>query len=229
MIEYSQELLDQIVEKERIDAFIRIVDDESSTRRALGFMLQLEGYSTRIYDSAESFLNNDDTTLPGCVILDVRMPGLTGLELQREMISRNIDLPVIFVTGYADIDVAVESMRRGAVDFLLKPVESEKLLHAIRWALHADRLRRQPSPDTRSPDDINRILLQLTGREIDVLRLITKGITNSQAAVRLGISERTIEGHRLRIYRKFGVHTDSELMTFSSEINNFLNTTQIKP
>lgn len=228
-MDYSDKILDKIVQKEQQGAIVRIVDDDASTRRALGFMLQVEGYSTRIYDSAEAFLDQDDVSIPGCLILDVRMPNLTGLQLQREIQRLGITLPIVFVTGYADIDVAVESMRRGAVDFLLKPVESEKLLHAIQWALHADRLQRQPPSTLHSAQQITNVLKLLTPREKDVIRLAYQGISNAQAAQRLGISERTIEGHRLRIYKKLGIHTDAELLNLSQEIKTFLSTTEKNP
>lgn len=228
-MDYSESIYEETIKKEQSGALIRIIDDEISTRRALGFMLQIEGYSTRVYNNGKSFLDLDNTSIPGCIILDVRMPQLTGLQLQREILRRNIKLPIIFVTGYADIDVAVESMRRGAIDFLIKPVESEKLLHAIQWALHADHLQRHPSSKLHSQENLENSLNQLTQRERDVVYLFASGLNNQQVAARLGISERTVEGHRLRIYKKFAVHSDDELMLLAQEIHSFLRVNSNNP
>lgn len=228
-MDYSESIYKETIRKEQQGTLIRIVDDDASTRRALGFMLQIEGYSTRVYGNGKSFLDQDDTTIPGCLILDVRMPQITGLQLQREILRRNIKLPIVFVTGYADVDVAVESMRRGAVDFLIKPVDSEKLLHAIQWALHADHLQRHPSINLHSQESLENSLSQLTQRERDVVRLFASGLNNQQVAARLGISERTVEGHRLRIYKKLAVHSDDELMLLSQEIHSFLRVNSKNP
>ena len=127
---------------ERDSALIRLVDDEPDVRAALSLMLEIEGWRCVSYASAREFLvENMDS--PGCLVLDVRMPGMSGLELQQAMEERGIELPVIFLTGHGDLDTAIQSLKRGAVDFLLKPVDDEKLLAAISSAVHKDRLRRE--------------------------------------------------------------------------------------
>lgn len=127
---------------ERDSALIRLVDDEPDVRAALSLMLEIEGWRCVSYASAREFLV-EDMDSPGCLVLDVRMPGMSGLELQQAMEERGIELPVIFLTGHGDLDTAIQSLKRGAVDFLLKPVDDEKLLAAIASAVHKDRLRRE--------------------------------------------------------------------------------------
>ena len=133
---------EQAAAAEKESALVRIIDDEIDVREALALMLRIEGWTAKTYPNARAFLIEDDVRRPGCLVLDVRMPLMTGLELQNEMLRRGLMLPTIFLTGHADIDVAVSSLKRGAVDFLIKPVNDEILLESIAAAVHCDFLRR---------------------------------------------------------------------------------------
>lgn len=205
----------EIADQEKSQSLIRIVDDEGDVREALALMLQIEGWQAKCYESARQFLVEDDSSLPGCLVLDVRMPAMTGLELQSEMIERGIHLPIIFLTGYADIGVAVSSLKRGAVDFLIKPVDDEQLLDAIAAAAHRDFQRRA---GIEGPERVRDALRTLSERERDILGLFMAGATDGQAAQRLSLSERTVQGHRAKIYRKFGIHTARELEALMPDI-----------
>jgi len=136
---------EQVAAAEKESALVRIIDDEIDVREALALMLRIEGWTAKTYPNARAFLIEDDVRRPGCLVLDVRMPLMTGLELQNEMLRRGLMLPTIFLTGHADIDVAVSSLKRGAVDFLIKPVNDEILLESIAAAVHCDFLRRANS------------------------------------------------------------------------------------
>ncbi len=197
------------------DALIRIVDDEADVREALQLMLEIEGWQTASYDSAQSFLVNDNHRVPGCVLLDVRMPGKSGLELQQIMLQRQIDLPIIFLTGHSDIDVAIASLKRGARDFLLKPVDGQKLLEAIEQCIRYDEKQRA---GIAGESRIREGLSLLSSREKEILNLFLIGLTDRAVAERLQLSERTVQGHRARIYEKFRVHTARELKLLYEDI-----------
>ena len=180
---------------EKQSALIRLVDDEPDVRDALSLMLEIEGWRTVAYPSARDFLVTDMDS-PGCLVLDVRMPGMSGLELQQAMEERGIDLPVIFLTGHGDLDTAIQSLKKGTVDFLLKPVDDEKLLAAIGSAVHKDRLRREGL----SAELLKAGARALSDRERHLLELIALGRSDARIAADLGISERTVQGHRAKIY-----------------------------
>ena len=205
--------------EEKSGALIRIVDDEDDVREALAMMLRIEGWDAKTYPSARAFLVEDDPSRPGCLVLDVRMPAMTGLELQREMAERGIALPIIFLTGYADIDVAVSSLKEGAVDFLIKPVDDEKLLESIASAVHRDRQRRV---GIEGGARVREALRSLSARERDILEMFMAGATDAQVAARLALSERTVQGHRAKIYRKFSIHTAKELQALMPDIEALL-------
>ncbi len=205
---------------------IRIIDDEEDVRNAIQLMLDIEGWESRTYESASAFLTSGDTTRPGCVLLDVRMPNTSGLELQEIMHQRNIRLPIVFLTGHADIEVAISSLKHGAVDFLLKPVDDVKLLEAIAHAVEIDaRIRAGLSSTTLVADGLSR----LTERERELLTLIIGGLSDRVIAERFGISERTVQGHRARIYEKFRIHTARELQLLIPEISAALKKRQMPP
>lgn len=205
----------EIAEKEKAASLVRIVDDEEDVREAMALMLRIEGWQAKCYESARQFLVEDDGGAPGCLVLDVRMPAMTGLELQSAMIERGIEIPIVFLTGYADIDVAVSSLKRGAVDFLIKPVDDERLLAAIAEAVHRDCRRRA---GVEGPARVREALRALSERERGILELFMSGATDAQAAERLALSERTVQGHRAKIYRKFGIHTARELEALMPDI-----------
>lgn len=211
--------VEKVAAEEKAGALIRIVDDEDDVREALAMMLRIEGWDAKTYPNARAFLVEDDPSRPGCLVLDVRMPTMTGLELQREMAERGIALPIIFLTGYADIDVAVSSLKEGAVDFLIKPVDDEKLLESIASAVHRDRQRRV---GIEGGARVREALRSLSARERDILEMFMAGATDAQVAERLALSERTVQGHRAKIYRKFSIHTAKELQALMPDIEALL-------
>lgn len=176
-----------------------IVDDDGAVRRFLGGLIESIGLRVEIYASAQDFLDTPMPDPPGCILLDIRMPGMSGLEVQKELNRRESRLPVIILTGHGDVQVAVRAMKAGAVDFVEKPFNNELLLERIQAAVSesaqadARRVRRQ---------EIIVRMEQLTVRERDVLELIAAGETNKGAARRLDISEKTVEVHRARVMEK---------------------------
>lgn len=195
------------------DAVVHLIDDDDAVRQALGFMLTAAGFAVRVYDSATAFLEVLPTVQPGCVITDVRMPGIDGLELQRRLNALQVGLPVIVMTGHGDVPLAVEAMKAGAVDFIEKPFSDTTLLSAIRIA--ADRHTR----DARRGEEvavIQRKLATLSAREMEVLDGLVAGLPNKTIAYDLNISARTVEVHRANLMTKMGAASLSELvrMTF---------------
>lgn len=190
---------------------VRLIDDDIKLLDALSFMLEMEGWQVRRYENAWDFLTQDMTSDPGCVITDVRMPKMTGLQLQQEMLAREIKLPLIFLSAHGDIDMAVDVMQQGAVTFLQKPVKNERLLRAIADAVEADRKNHAAPFDEQGA---KLAVKELTARERQILDFIAEGFINRVIGERLGISERTVEVHRASIYRKLKVKSVSELMTF---------------
>lgn len=184
-------------------ALVRIVDDEADLREALSFVLDMEGWKTVTYGRAEDFFTGDSPSEPGCVVLDVRMPGMSGIEAQHEMRSRGIALPIIFLTGHGDVDMAVGAVQDGAFDFLLKPVDNERFLNSVACAAWVSAAAAAGLP---GEDSLER-LAALTKRERSLAQLIALGLTNREAAERSGIAQRTMEVHRANILRKLGVKT----------------------
>ena len=186
------------------NALIRIVDDDASVRDALVYMLEQEGFDTVAYASAEEFLVNDMPSRPGVVVLDVRMPGMSGTRLQDEMIARRIDTPIIFLTGHGDVDMAVKALRKGAYHFLQKPVDTDELVRTIRECLEKTR-RGLTAEEAREAIGL------LTPRERQIAKLLLQGVPNHGIAERLNLSVRTVENHRTSLYRKLRVNSLEEL------------------
>lgn len=187
---------------------IRTVDDDPAMREALEFMLTAEGWRVKTYENGRSFLTDDTPSTPGCAILDVRMPGMSGLELQQEMNVRGYALPIIFLTGNGDIDMAVGAMRDSAVDFVQKPVRQERLLTAIARAVTRS-VSETGAVETEGA--IRAKVQELTEREREIAELIGKKLTNRQISERTGITVRTVEVHRAAIIRKLGVRTPDDI------------------
>jgi len=178
---------------------IFIVDDDEAVRGALRLLLKSVGLPTAVYSSAQEFLANYEPRQSGCLVLDVRMPGMSGLELQQQLNIRGATLPVIFITGHGDVPMAVEAMQHGAFDFLQKPFRDQELLHRVQRALEKDRTVRV---QLREKDVIQERLASLTPREREVLELVTNGKPNKVMAAELGVSQRTVEIHRSRVMDK---------------------------
>ena len=187
---------------------IRVVDDNDTLRQSLEFMLQCEGYEVVSYSSAMEFLKSDTPSRPGCLILDIQMPEMSGLDLFDRLNHRGYEVPVIFLTAHGDIDMAVSAMRDGAVDFVQKPVRQERLLKAIARAVTRS-VSETGAVETEGA--IRAKVQELTDREREIAELIGKKLTNRQISERTGITVRTVEVHRAAIIRKLGVRNPDEI------------------
>ncbi|MGE5505379.1 MAG: response regulator FixJ [Actinomycetota bacterium] len=188
---------------------VHIVDDDDAIREGLSLLLETAGFSAHAYPDAESFLNRGGADLPGCVLLDVRMPGMSGLDLLGVLKRKQPELPVVIITGHADVPMAVQALKAGADDFIEKPFDEDVLLAAVRKAL--DRGRRA----LRERDqvaDIRRRTDELTPREREVMELVVRGLSNKAAAAELDISVRTVEIHRARVMEKMAADSLSALV-----------------
>lgn len=183
-----------------------IVDDDPGVSDSLSLLLQSEGLQTRTYASAEAFLAEGLTPDAGCVLADIRMPGMDGLTLLSIIAERRVDVPVIVMTGHGDVPLAVSAMKKGAADFIQKPIDAAVLLPLIRQAMAA-----ADSRPPRDPDLLNR-LAKLTERERGVFDLLIEGHPNKVVAYKLSISPRTVEIHRARVMEKLGLRNIAELI-----------------
>jgi two-component system, LuxR family, response regulator FixJ len=190
-------------------AKVLIVDDDAAVRASMELLLHSVGLATQAFGSAEEFLSGFDARTPGCLVLDVRMPGLNGLELQEQLKLRGVALPVIFITGHGDVPMAVEAMQQGAFDFLQKPFRDQDLLDRIRAALDRDRQQRA---ELAHKTQLRARLESLTPREREVLALMTRGRPNKLMAADLALSQRTIEIHRARVMEKMQADSLAELV-----------------
>ena len=188
---------------------IYVVDDDEAMRDSMTWLLEGEGYRVTCFDSAEHFLAAWHAGMRGCLVLDVRMPDMSGLELHERLDSLGSLLPIIFVTGHGDVPMAVGALQRGACDFIEKPFHNENLLSRIRRALELDS---QMSARRQRDDAISHRLKQLTQREREVMDLVVAGKLNKQIADELDISMKTVEAHRARVMEKMGVRTLAELV-----------------
>lgn len=192
-----------------------LVDDDEQLLRALGRLLRQHGFTTEAFASAEAFLREQDASQPGCLVLDVNLPGLDGLALQRRLAERGSSRPIIFLTGHGDIPASVRAIKAGAIDFLTKPVAGETLLAAVREALTLDaQARREASADTL----LRQRAASLTAREREVLQMLATGKLNKQIAAELEIAEATVKFHRSRLMKRMQAHTVAELMRFAARL-----------
>jgi FixJ family two-component response regulator len=187
---------------------IFIIDDDSSVRISLARLLGAAGYETEVFASAEEYLTRERFDGVACLILDVRMPGSSGLELQQTLTELGSDLPVLFLTGHGDIPMSVRAIRGGAVNFLTKPVREAVLLSAVEQALAQHRQNREGHD---SIEKVRASLAVLTSREHEIMRYLLSGARNRQIATHLGITEKTVKAHRAKIMGKMGVSSAVEL------------------
>ena len=185
-----------------------IVDDDSDVRRTVGLLVRSVDLEPRDFPSAQAFLDQYDQDWPGCLILDVRMPGMTGIQLQHELCRRNIDLPVIFITAHGEIPIATSAMRTGAVDFLPKPFSPQILLDRVHEAISLDKGRRAASARRQ---EVESRTSTLTQREHEVMELLAEGCSNKVIAKRLGISQKTVDNHRSKVLEKMEVDNPAQL------------------
>jgi len=188
---------------------VHLVDDDEAIRRSVGFMLKTSGFQVRVYESGIEFLKSASSLEPGCVLLDIRMPGMDGLEVLAALRAKGVSLPVIIMTGHGDVSLAVQAMKAGALDFIEKPFEKAILVSAIDHGV--ERLKRSAA-DVDGADEAAVKLKALTPREREVLDGLAKGLPNKTIAYDLGISPRTVEIHRANLMTKLGVRSLSEAL-----------------
>lgn len=191
-----------------------VIDDDVSVRRGLSYLLVAAGCKVETYSSAEAFLTREKYNGVGCIILDVRMPGLSGMELQEKLIRSVYSMPIIFLTGHGDIPMGVQAMRKGAVDFLTKPCDDEQLLGAIQRAIEKAREARARFEEV---EEIRRRIELLTPRENEVLRYVITGMLNKQIAANLAIAEATVKIHRGRIMEKLCAESIADLVRLAQK------------
>jgi len=193
----------------KVKPIVYVVDDHPSIRKCLDSLLSLAGYEVKTFSSPEEFLKNHGNAQEGCLVLDVLMPGLSGLQLQSLLTKHGFCLPIIFITGSADVPMSVKALKLGAVDFLQKPFDPNTLMETVERALIKNRLELAMFKETA----LARSKLELlSAREKDVLHLVVKGLLNKQIAFTLGISEKTVKTHRGRAMKKTGVRSVVELI-----------------
>jgi FixJ family two-component response regulator len=191
---------------------VLVVDDDAAVVKSLSRVLRSADLTVVTFASAREFLDRHDPNLPGCVVLDVAMPGLSGLELQEALVSKGQERAIVFLTGRGDIPMSVQAMKRGAVDFLTKPVNADNLIGAVRLAIEKDRLWRQERAEVA---EIRQRVATLTPREREVLGHVISGHLNKQTASDLGTAEKTIKVHRARVMEKMKVQSVAELVRLS--------------
>ena len=191
------------------DLDILFVDDDPAIRFAMQALMDSVNLEHEIFESGDEFLGKITEQRPGCLVLDIRMPGLGGLELQEELIKRGNTLPIIFITGHGDVPMAVEAMQKGAVDFIQKPFRDQELLDRVREALATDEERRE---EQQLHAKVNERLSRLTNREREVFDLVVTGKPNKVIAYELGVSQRTVEIHRARVMEKMQARSLADLV-----------------
>ena len=194
---------------------IYIVDDDPSVRESTELLLKSVGFNVKTFVSAQDFLNANLQEGLGCLILDVRMPGMSGLDLQEKLVSAKTPLPVIFITGHGTVPMSVRAMKAGAVDFLQKPFEEQDLLDAINKAITQQRERKSKKDEAYK---LQQRLKALTSREYEVFSLLVTGMANKEIAYKLGTSERTIKAHRAQIMEKMNAGSLADLVRFAEKL-----------
>jgi len=196
-------------------AIVYVVDDDPSIRRAIKRLVESVGLHVEPFASATEFLDHPFPDAPSCLVTDIRLPGMSGLDLQRELVQSKNDIPIIFITAHGDIPMSVRAMKSGAVEFLTKPFRDQDLLDAIHFGLERDRTRRQRIAETGRLRDR---LESLTPREREVLPFLVSGLLNKQIAAEIGATEATVKVHRSQLMRKMGADSLPELVRMAEKI-----------
>ena len=204
-----------MLDSTHLQRHVFIVDDDVQTLRAFARILHVEGFEVDTFHSASEFLKHPPSDVPSCLVLDLKLPDIDGLQLQQLMRNGRVDIPIIFVSGYGDVPSTASAMRFGAVDFLEKPVEGARLLDAVSNAVALDEVRRGRRRDS---DNAKQLLAQLTPRERQVCDLLARGLLNKQIADEIGASERTVKIHRARAVQKLGITSITDLVRLLSRI-----------
>jgi FixJ family two-component response regulator len=197
------------------DAVVFVIDDDASVRQSLENLIRSVGLPVETFGSAQEFLRSTRPDVPSCLVLDVRLPGLSGLDLQRRMADAGTDIPIIFVTGHGDIPMTVRAMKAGAVEFLTKPFSDQDLLDAIQQALERDRKSRG---QRAAIEELRRRFASLTPREREVMGLVVAGLLNKQIAGELGTSEATVKIHRHHVMEKMRAGSVAELVRMADSV-----------
>jgi RNA polymerase sigma factor (sigma-70 family) len=197
------------------EAIVYVIDDDAQTRDALKNLMRSVGLHVEVFASAQDFLRSKRSDVPACLVLDVRLRGLSGLDLQKRMTEAKIEVPIIFITGYGDIPMTVQAMKAGAVEFLTKPFRNQELLDAIQQALERDRTTREQRAKN---DELYDRYDSLTPREREVMTLVVAGLLNKQIAGELGTSETTVKNHRHQLMEKMGADSVAELVKMAYKL-----------
>jgi RNA polymerase sigma factor (sigma-70 family) len=198
-------------------AIVFVVDDDPSVRSSLKFLLSTVGLQVESFDSADAFLRRKASDTPSCLVLDVRLPGLSGLDFQGELAARKIRIPIVFLTGHGDIPMSVRAMKAGAVEFLTKPFRDQDLLDAVRIALERDRARREQEKEVA---DLQQRFNSLSPREQEVISMVASGMLNKQIAGQLGVAENTVKVHRSRAMEKMQAQSFAELVRMTEKLKS---------
>ena len=197
------------------DPVVFVIDDDTSMREALQSLFRSVGLRVEVFGSAPEFLQSNLPNVASCLVLDIRLPGVNGLDFQIELTEAGIHIPIIFMTGHGDIPMSVQAMKAGAVDFLTKPFRHQEMLHAVNRALAADRKRRT---EEKTVSDLRVLLESLTPREREVLVLVTAGLVNKRIAAELGVSEITVKVHRSHVMRKMRTRSLAQLVRIADTL-----------
>lgn len=201
----------------RDEPLVYVIDDDEAVRDSLGMLLESVGLAHEVYGSALEFLDAYDPERHTCVVTDIRMPGMSGLELQQRLLESRCEVPLIFITGHGDVPMAVTAMKRGAADFLQKPFRDQELIDRIHQALEQDKARRSARIEER---EIRERIKTLTPREAEVMERVVSGQANKVIAMDLGVSQRTVELHRARVMRKLGMRSLAELVQAVGKVSS---------
>jgi FixJ family two-component response regulator len=200
---------------EEADAIVLVIDDDSSMREALDGLLRSVGLRVKIFASAAELMRTTLPSAPSCLVLDIRLPGVSGLDFQVELAAAGIHIPIIFMTGHGDIPMSVQAMKAGAVDFLTKPFRHQEMLDAVGRALATDRQRRS---ERKTVSELRLLYESLTTREREVIALVSSGLRNKRIAAELGVSEITVKVHRLHVMRKMQARSLADLVRIADAL-----------